>query len=117
MFGGPGSLRFFLQPSVAIFLGILHGLRDHRAGRPVYLVGLIAAKGKRLRRLGEGLRDIAVPLCVALAASYTFQYIIRSRVHLGYGLLYAALFMALPYFASRGLTNRLAHRRFQARRT
>ncbi len=117
MVGGQGSLRFFLQPALAVVLGILHGLRDHRLGRPVYLVGLIDARGTRLRRAGEGLRDVAVPLCVALLASFAFQYIVRSRVSVAYGFLYAMLFVALPYFVARGLANRVVRRPTVRRRT
>jgi hypothetical protein len=108
MVGGPGTLRFFLQPMVAVLLGILHGLRDRRMGRPPYLIGIVHARGDRLQRIGEGLREILVPLCVALLAALVFQYIIRSRVYVVYGLLYATLFVAFPYFAARGLTNRFA---------
>lgn len=109
MVGGPGAFRFFIQPAVAIVLGILHGLRDHRQGRPPYLAGLIAAApSSRMHRLGEGLRDIVIPLCVALVASYIFQYIVRSRIYLAYGFLFAAVFVALPYVVTRGLANRLA---------
>ena len=33
-FTGPGRLRFVLQPTVAILLGLRGGLADARAGRP-----------------------------------------------------------------------------------
>ncbi len=108
MVGGPGKLRFFLQPAIAIVLGILHGVRDHRAGRPSYVIGLVGARGSRMQRLGEGLREILVPLTIAVLASCVFQYVIRSRVHVLFALVYAALFVALPYFAARGLANRLS---------
>src|SRR5262245_46127738 len=110
MAGGPGKLRFLVQPTVAIVLGIVHGLRDHREGEPPYLMGLIAARGDRLRRIRLTLREIAVPLCIAVLVSYTFQYIIRSRINFAYGFWYAAIFVALPYVAARGLANRLAGR-------
>jgi hypothetical protein len=108
MVGGPGTLRFLLQPMIAIMLGILHGVRDARKGRPPYLLALAHARGKRLHHLGDGLRAIVVPLCLALAGALTFQYLIRSRIYVAYGLLYATLFVAAPYFAIRGLANRLA---------
>jgi hypothetical protein len=106
MVGGPGTLRFFLQPAVAVMLGVLHGIRDWRTGRPPSLSGLLRARDGRWH--AEGLKAIAVPLCVALLASFTFQYIIRSRVYVIYGILYAALFVAIPYRLTRGLTNHFA---------
>jgi hypothetical protein len=110
MMGGHGSVRFFLQPVVAIALGVWHGLRDHRLGRPAYVIGLIHARGERLRRLREGMRDVAVPICIALLASYAFQYIVQSRISISHGLMFATLFVAMPYFLARGLANRLSHR-------
>jgi hypothetical protein len=56
----------------------------------------------------DGLRAILVPLCLALLGAYTFEYVIRSRIYPFYGLLYAVLFVALPYFATRAVANRLA---------
>ena len=108
MVGGPGAFRFIVQPAVAIVLGVLHGLRDHRSGQPPYVAGLVGARESRWRLLGEALREIGVPLTIAVAASYAFQYIVRSRVNLAYGFLFAALFVALPYLVTRGLANRLA---------
>lgn len=107
MVGGPGFFRFFLQPAVAILLGIIHGRRDRRAGRSAYLAGLIHVREGRAQRIRDGLRSVAVPLVVALIAAFTFQYMIRSRIFIGYGLLYATLFVLVPYLVARGLAQRL----------
>jgi hypothetical protein len=108
MVGGPGTLRFFIQPAIAILLGIIHGVRDHRQGRGPYLIALVRASDGRWRHLGEGLRAIVVPLCLAVAGSYLFQYLIRRRIYFFHGLAYAVLFVAIPYFVTRALANRLA---------
>jgi hypothetical protein len=108
MVGGPGALRFFVQPATAILLGILHGIRDHRHGREPYLIALVRAGDARGRHLLEGLRAIAVPLSLAVLGAYIFEYVIRHRIYVFYGLLYAALFVAIPYFVTRALANRLA---------
>ena len=108
MVGGRGTLRFFIQPALAVVLGVLHGIRDHRRGRAPFLIGLARARGRRLANLGRTLREILVPLCVAVIFSDIFQYVNRSRISFGYGLLYAALFVAMPYFITRALANRVA---------
>jgi hypothetical protein len=108
MVGGKGTLRFFIQPALAVVLGVIHGLRDHRRGRTPYLIGLVRARGHRVARLGKGLREILVPLSIAVIFSYVFQYVNRSQISLAYGLVYAVLFVALPYFVTRALTNRAA---------
>jgi hypothetical protein len=38
---GPGRLRFILQPTAAILLGVRDGKRDARIGRPPFLSGLV----------------------------------------------------------------------------
>jgi hypothetical protein len=110
MVGGPGYFRFFLQPIVAIVLGVRHGLRDWRIGHPIYLFGLIRVREARWQRIREGTRSVALPLIVALAGAYTFQYVILSRILVGYGLLYATVFVLIPYLAARGVGHRLARR-------
>ena len=111
MVGGSGVLRFFIQPTLAVILGIVHGVRDKHRGRPPFLADVIRARGDRRRRLGEGLREIAVPLCIAVLASYLFQFINRSSIHLALGFLYAVLFVAVPYLATRGIASRLTAQR------
>jgi hypothetical protein len=110
MLAGPGTFRGFVQPAIAIALGILHGLRDYRAGRPPYLLELYQARHDRARRLREGLRDVLLPFCVAVGVSMILQQIIRSRIILAFALAYATLFVAVPYFVARALTNRIARR-------
>ena len=108
MVGGPGTLRFIVQPAIAIVLGGIHGVRDRRRGRAPYLMGFLHARGARVAHLLEGLRAIVVPLCLAVLGAYVFQYVIRSHIYVLYGLLYALLFVALPYFVTRALANRIA---------
>jgi hypothetical protein len=106
MLAGPGTLRFVVQPIVSVLAGLLHGVRDQRLGHAPFLASVVHARSARLRRLGEGLRAIAVPLAIALTASVVFQQIIRARVRLVFALAYALLFVALPYFFARGMANR-----------
>jgi hypothetical protein len=107
MVGGRGTLRFIIQPTLAIVLGVIHGLRDRRLGRDPYLIGLVRAKN-RMAHLGEALKAILVPLCLAVIFSDVFQYVNRKKISPGYGLLYACFFVALPYFITRALSNRIA---------
>jgi hypothetical protein len=106
MLSGPGAMRVIVQPAVAVVLGILHGLRDHRMGRRPYWAEFIHATGEeRWQCLRQAVHDIRIPLTIAVLASVTFQYLIRSRIVLGYAFLFALIFVALPYFLARGLAN------------
>jgi hypothetical protein len=111
MFGGPGTLRFFLQPAIAVLLGVLHGVHDQQHGRLPFFKGVWQAHGHRLQQLREGPRQILLPLVVAVAASALFQFLIRRRIHVALALAYAALFVAVPYLVARSLANRLSARR------
>jgi hypothetical protein len=95
MAGGPGTLRMVVQPAIGVALGILHGLHDRRAG-----------SARRRDSAVQALRRILVPLCLAVVGSLVFQYVIRSRVHVLPAVLYAAVFVAAPYFVTRALTAR-----------
>jgi hypothetical protein len=110
MLGGPGTLRFLVQPSTAILLGLLHGVRDRRAGQPPLLMAIIRDRSAQLDRLYRALRAIAFPLSIALISSLAFQSFIRARIHFWYGVLYALLFVAIPYFLARGAACRVPRR-------
>jgi len=111
MLRGPGHLRFIIQPLIAIVLALRDGRLDAALGRPPYGVSLFTQpRAGRRASLRHGLRAIAVPLCLAVAASLLFQFLVMQRVRLGAGLAYAALFVALPYVLVRGVSNRVRAR-------
>jgi hypothetical protein len=107
MLSGPGTLRFIVQPTLAVLVGVWHGRRDARVQRAPFLAGLIRSRGRRVAWLLQTLQSIALPLTLALVASVVFQYVIRSHVRPSYALLYAATFVAVPYLLTRSLTNRV----------
>jgi hypothetical protein len=106
MFGGPGNLRFFVQPAIALLLGLRDGRNDARAGRPPYFLTVLRSAGRRLDRLREGLRAIVVPLSVAFALDLVLQYVIREQLRLWAAFVYVLIFVTLPYVLARGLANR-----------
>jgi hypothetical protein len=57
-FTGSGRLRFILQPTVAIVLGIRGGLADAKAGNVPYLFGLILGAGRRRELLRSGMAAV-----------------------------------------------------------
>jgi hypothetical protein len=112
MVGGPGSLRFLVQPLIAIALGIRDGRLDAAAGRPPYVFGIVFVHATRREELMTGLRTLAKPLVIAVLLDALLQYIIFRSVHLWHALLAGTTLIALPYAAARGLTNRyVRHRR------
>lgn len=111
MLGGPGRMRFVLQPLVAIILGVRDGRADAAAGRPPYVVAVLFADEGRREGLVSALRTLTKPLLVAVVLDAVLQYVIFSSIRLWQALAVGATLIALPYVLARGITNRYVQRR------
>ena len=109
-FSGPGRLRFILQPTFAILLGVRGGLADAKAGNAPYLFGLIFHAGRRAELLQSGKAAIRNLLAIAVILDVVFQFVINRAVHPGAAVVVGPILIAVPYALSRALTTRLARR-------
>ena len=107
-FTGPGRLRFLLQPTIAMVLGVRGGLADARAGNPPYLFGLIFASGRRRELLRSGAAAIRNLLAAGIVLDIVFQLFLYRSVHPGAALVVGPILIAAPYALSRALTTRVA---------
>ena len=107
-FTGPGRLRFLLQPTVAILLGVRGGLADARAGNPPYLLGLLLARGRRRELLRSGAAAVRNLLAAGIVLDLVFQLVLYGSVHPGAALVIGPILICAPYALSRALTNRVA---------
>ena len=107
-FTGRGRLRFILQPTIAILLGLRGGLRDARAGHPPYLFGLIFAGGRRRDLLRSGLAAIRNLLAAGIILDLVFQLVLYRSVHPGAAVVIGPILICAPYALSRALSNRVA---------
>ena len=105
---GPGRLRFILQPTVAIILGIRWGLADARAGRPPYLMGLLFHPLHRREYVRTGLSTVRDLVAFGIILDVVAQFLIFQQVHPGAALVVGPVLIATPYGLARGLTNRVA---------
>ena len=117
MLGGPGRMRFVLQPLVAIILGVRDGRADAAAGRPPYVVAVLFADEGRREGLVSALRTLTKPLLVAVVLDAVLQYVIFSSIRLWQALAVGTTLIALPYVLARGITNRYVQRRARRART
>ena len=111
---GPGRLRFILQPTVAILLGIRDGKKDARAGAVPFLWGLMFHKELRpllLKRMFTSLRNI---VAIAILLDLVSQYLIFHLVRPGAALVLGPVLIALPYSCARALSNRIVNHRATA---
>ena len=108
---GPGRLRFLFQPCVAILLGIRAGRADALAGRPPYLLAVIAHPLYRRQMLAESARALANIVLVGILLDAVSQWLILGVVHPGAALVVGPVLIGLPYALARAVGNRAARRR------
>ena len=107
-FTGPGRLRFILQPSIAILIGLRGGLADARAGRPAYLYGLLLGGENRRELVRSGWAAVRDLVAMGIVLDAVAQLLIYRQVHPGAALVIGPVLIGLPYSVARALTNRLA---------
>src|SRR5512139_479266 len=109
-FTGPGRLRFILQPSIAILIGLRGGLADARAGRPAYLYGLLLGGGNRRDLVRSGWAAVRDLVAMGIVLDAVAQLLIYRQVHPGAALVIGPVLIGFPYAMARALTNRVARR-------
>lgn len=105
-FHGPGRLRFILQPSVAVLLGVRDGTRDARAGATPFLWDLFLHSANRQRLVRSGFASVRDLVAVAILLDLVAQFLIFRMINPFAALLLGPVLIALPYASSRALTNR-----------
>jgi len=110
---GPGRLRFILQPTVALLLGVRDGVKDARIGSPPFLFALIYHRANYRGLVGTAFASLRDLLAIAIILDMVSQLAIFRRIHPGAALLLGPVLVAIPYGISRALANRIAHRRGQ----
>src|SRR5512133_148232 len=105
---GAGRFRFFVQPTVAVIMGVRHGLTDARSGsRPIIgaLISGSSQRGALLRSAFAALRDL---IAVAIVLDIVSQAVIFGRIHPLAALLLGPVLIAVPYLLARVAGYRLA---------
>ena len=110
---GPLAFRLILQPIMATILAILDGLKDARAGRPLYTWTILTDPAQRASYLREGLKRVCRVIVFALVMDAIYQFIVLRRFYLGEALVTAFVLAVLPYLLIRGPAARFARRLHQ----
>ena len=108
---GPGRSRFVFQPLVAILLGVRAGHADARAGRPPFILAVIAHRQHRRQMLAETARALANIVMVGILLDAISQWLILGVAHPGAALVVGPVLIGLPYAVARAVSNRLARLR------
>ena len=107
---GPLAFRLILQPIMAAILAILDGLKDARAGRPLYTWTILTDPAQRAGYLREGLKRVSRVIVFALVMDAIYQFIVLRWFYLGEALVTAFVLAVLPYLLIRGPAARIARR-------
>jgi hypothetical protein len=107
---GPLSFRLILQPIMATILAIRDGLKDERAGRPLFTWTILTDPVHRASYLREGLKRVTRVIIFAFVMDAIYQFIVLRRFYPGEALVTVFVVAVLPYLVIRGPITRLARR-------
>jgi hypothetical protein len=105
---GPLALRFYLQPAVATFLAVRHGMKDAREGSTPYFWMIVSQPDKRGAAIREGFHAVAKVMTLAVALDLIYQYKVLDSFYPGEALIVAFLLAYVPYLIVRGPAARIA---------
>ena len=107
---GPLAFRLVLQPLMATILAVIDGVKDARAGRPLYTWALLTDPAHRASYLREGLKRVSRVIVFALVMDAIYQFIVLRRFYPGEALVTAFVVAVLPYLLIRGPIARIVRR-------
>ena len=112
---GPLAFRVVLQPIMAAILAIIDGVKDARAGQPLYTWTILTDPAHRASYLREGLKRVTRVIIFALVMDVIYQFIVLRWFYPGEALVTAFVLAVLPYLLIRGPIARIARRLNQDR--
>lgn len=106
-FDGPLHLRLFMQPLMATFLAVRHGIRDAQKGRAAYGWAVLTDQDHRRYLLENGWKDIGKVLILAYVLDVVYQFLVWHGLKPLQATLTACILAVAPYLLLRGPVNRL----------
>jgi hypothetical protein len=108
--GGPMTIRFILQPAMAIIAAWRDGVHDARLGRTPYVWALIHGVRDpqgRAGRLWEGILSTARIIILGVVMDTVYQWVVFKTFYPGQAAVIAILLAFVPYLLLRGPFERL----------
>ena len=110
-FAGPLKFRLVLQPLMATYLAIRHGLQDAKTGQEPYYWSIFTSADHRRALLAEGWKDVGKLYILAVVLDAVYQFIVMRWVYPLDAMGVAGVLAFVPYVVLRGLVTRLAKRK------
>jgi hypothetical protein len=104
---GPLHFRIVFQPMMATIFAIIDGVKDARAGKPLYSWTVLTDPEHRRELLKDGWKRVGKIFILAVILDIVYQVKVQSTVYPGETLIVALTLALLPYLALRGPINRL----------
>ena len=111
---GPMSLRFLMQPLMALFFAFRDGRKDALDGQTPFFWGLFTDPEHRGDMLRSGWKSIGKVFVIAIALDLIFQYIVFHEFRPVGALLAGVILALVPYALLRGPVNRISQRNVKA---
>ena len=105
---GPLAFRLILQPAMATILAFRDGLKDARAGRPLFTWTMLTDPAQRAGHLREGLKRVSRVIIFALVMDAIYQFLVLRWFYPVEALVTVLVVAVLPYLLIRGPAARLA---------
>jgi uncharacterized membrane protein YjgN (DUF898 family) len=99
--------RVFLQPAMAIALGVVAGWNDAKTDQPPYLWTLFNEPAQRMSLLKNGWKSVGKLFILAVVLDVIYQLTVLGSVNPLGAVVTAGLFAIIPFLVFRGLTNRI----------
>jgi len=108
---GPGKLRFLIQPTVAMILGVRHGMKDAHSNLRPFLFMLTFHAAHRRHAFHTALADVRELVAVAILLDIISQALIFHQIYPGAALILGPVLIGVPYSLARDFANRITRSR------
>jgi hypothetical protein len=105
---GPMTLRFYLQPTLALVAALKDGIKDVRSGHKAFFWTALRDPTQRSGRLREGLASTSQMALIGLAMDLIYQFRVFDRFHPVEAVMMVLLLAVIPYFVLRWIVERVA---------
>ncbi len=109
-FAGPLKFRLVLQPLMATFLAVRHGLKDAKTGQAPYFWSMFTSANHRRALLADGWKDVGKLFTLAVVLDAVYQFLVMRWIYPLDAIGVAGVLAFVPYLILRGLVTRLAKR-------
>jgi hypothetical protein len=96
-----------VQPLMAIVFATLDGIKDAKAGKPVYFWALFGNADRRRELLKDGWKRFGKVFIIAIILDGVYQLKVHHTVYPGELILVSLLLAVVPYMLFRGPANRI----------